>query len=77
VPGDEAWCLSDDGHNYLIYSELADETIAIDLPGRPARYRIHWINAKTGELESGDEFAAGQPLSVKSKAVWLERTRDD
>jgi hypothetical protein len=77
LPGEEAWCLSDDGHNYLIYSELAGENIAINLPAGSARYRIHWINAETGELESGDEFAAGQPLSLKSKAVWLERTRDD
>jgi hypothetical protein len=77
LPGDEAWCLSDDGRNYLIYSELAGENIAINLPAGSARYRIHWINAETGELESGDEFAAGQPLSLKSKAVWLERASDD
>ena len=39
-------------------------------------YRVHWVDSNSGEMQSGEEVAAGRPLRLRAKTnvLWLERT---
>jgi hypothetical protein len=72
------WCLADDGHNYLIYSETADGTIRARLPRAPNGYRTIWIDTKTGVRTDGASLTGGEiSIAAKSKVVWIERLKQD
>jgi hypothetical protein len=73
------WCLGRPGGDYLIYVEDRSDTLNVNLPGPPARYRVHWIDARSGETTSGGEVTTGRPLRLRpqASAVWLERTAND
>jgi hypothetical protein len=75
VTGDNQWCLANDG-DYLIYTDAIDANMEVDLPGEPARYRLRWIDSKTGEISSGDEVAISRPLRIQAvtKLLWLARS---
>jgi hypothetical protein len=75
VTGDNQWCLANDG-DYLIYTDAIDANMEVDLPGEPARYRLRWIDSKTGEISSGDEVAISRPQRIQAvtKLLWLVRS---
>jgi hypothetical protein len=68
-----AWCLADNGNNYLIYSREADESLALNLADRSTKYRVHWIDTITGKARIGDDVAGNQRFALKANVVWLER----
>ena len=67
------------GRDYLIYTESTDQPIEIQFPTESASYRVHWIDARTGEVTAGEEVSAGRPLALpaKTNVLWLERTNVD
>lgn len=69
------WMLSLPEHHYLVYVENADEAIELELLGKATRYRVNWINAKTGQLTAGEEVAGGRMIRLQpqSKVVWISR----
>ena len=78
VDGVGQWCLGSEGGDWLIYSERRGEPIEATLPGEPGRYRVHWIDARTGEMKTGGSVS-GRTIRLRPQAdaVWLERVKSD
>jgi hypothetical protein len=75
VAGPGQWCLGDGDGEYLIYLEKAGETVDLSVPDESGRFRVRWIDAKTGTLSSDDVIIAGQPQQFRAKTnvLWLSR----
>jgi hypothetical protein len=73
--GPGQWCVGDGDGEYLIYRENVGDTIDLNLPNESNRYRVRWIDAKTGELSSDSVIIVGQPhqLRAKMNVLWLSR----
>jgi uncharacterized protein DUF6298 len=75
VSGKGRWCLANKGHDYLIYTENAGQDIEVNLPNASARFRVHWIDANTGDAQDGEEVVAAQEVHIRARTnvLWLER----
>jgi len=75
VAGKGQYCLANSGRDYVIYTDTIGREIEAKVPDASARYRVHWIDSKSGEMQSGDGVAAPRPirLRAKSNVLWLER----
>jgi hypothetical protein len=67
--------LSRAGSDYVIYSDRIDRQINVTLPRDSGRYHVHWLDVRTGELQSGEAVVADRPLRLRAKTnvLWLER----
>jgi hypothetical protein len=74
VSGRGQWCLGRPGGDYLIYAEDRAQTLNVNLPGPPARYRVHWID-RSGDMTSSSNVTADRPVRLRpqANALWLER----
>jgi hypothetical protein len=76
VVSDEGqWCLGNDQLGYLIYVANENQEIEVTIPDRLLRYRVRWIDARSGELQAGEDVGANPPLRLpaKTNVLWLER----
>jgi hypothetical protein len=75
VVGDGRWCLSNSDGAYLIYSQNTDVPLGLNLSNRSTGYRIHWIDAKTGDIARGDKLTAEalSNLRAETNVLWLAR----
>jgi hypothetical protein len=73
--GDNQWCLANKDGEFLIYTDRADESIALTLPDEGARYRIRVIDPNTGDVTDRGEVAADRQtsLQLKSDLLWFSR----
>jgi hypothetical protein len=75
VAGEDQWCLASDGGDYLIYTEGTGGPIDVNLPSDSASYRVQWIDARSGQMTTGEGVSALKPLSLKpvKNVLWLSR----
>ena len=75
VTGKGQWCLANADRDYVIYTDTIGREIEVNVPNASTRYRVHWIDSNSGEMQSGEEVAASRPirLRAKSNVLWLER----
>jgi hypothetical protein len=75
VVGKCQYCLANSGRDYVVYTDTIDREIEAKVPNASARYRVHWIDPKSGEMQAGDDFTGSRPirLRAKSNVLWLER----
>jgi hypothetical protein len=68
------YCLASPHHNYLIYSETIGREITAHVSDAATNYRVHWIDAATGKMKSGDDLVATKQnrLQAKANLIWLE-----
>jgi hypothetical protein len=71
---DGQWCLANDSGDFLIYTTEAKSNLQLNLP-TGGLYRAHWIDAKSGKVQSESEFTAEQlrNLPAASQVFWLSR----
>jgi hypothetical protein len=74
VDGKRQWCLANKNGDYLIYCERTGDELALNLPKRSQRLRIHWIDPRSGESRSENDLANSGPLRLmaKTSVLWLE-----
>jgi hypothetical protein len=77
VDGDGQWCLADSDQNILVYTQSIGTDIELTAP-RKSNWRVHWIDAASGEVESGEDVAATPQFTLRAKTnvVWLERSEN-
>jgi hypothetical protein len=71
--GEGNWCLASPSGDCLVYTEHREDTLTVKLPTAHAAYQPLWIDARTGEINAGEEIAVDEPvrLQPKSNVAWL------
>jgi hypothetical protein len=79
VTGNDQYCLANSDRDYLIYTDKIDREIEVTVPNASTRYRVHWIDSSSGEMQPGNEAVAPRPirLRAKSNVLWLERANTE
>lgn len=75
VTSNSQYCLANSDRDYVIYTDTIGREIEVNVPNASTRYRVHWIDSKSGEMQSDEEVVAARPirLRAKSNVLWLER----
>ncbi len=75
------WCLANEKGDYVVYSAGTgiERDIEVKVSAAARGYRVHWIDSKSGEAETGETFTAAFPIQLRAKTnvIWLERVNDN
>jgi Family of unknown function (DUF6298) len=79
VSGKGQYCLASADGACLVYTEERGDTIDLKLPRADAIYHASWIDPKSGEVLSSDEFRAEDLASraMKTNLLFLTTAKDD
>ena len=55
VTGKGQYCLANSDRNYIIYTNTIGGEIEVNVSNKAMRYRVHWIDSNSGEIQPGDE----------------------